>query len=153
MAMTTPITSRLGLFVVAAALAFPAAQAHAKEQTYFCTFTPHRQTGWIPEQAGYVIDTEAGRALANDVFIQYKHKKAIETDFKRASAKRVELKYTLANLPAKSPTGETTKLTLTYVMSLNIDTGAAKMRSTIHHATGYDGNTGTGSCQVVKNKR
>ncbi|WP_204114703.1 hypothetical protein [Shimia biformata] len=151
------IASKTAIYVarvaLAACLIVPASQSMAKEQTYFCKFKPNRVTGWIPEQAGYLIDIENETAMVSDQFTHYAHKGAVKANYKRASEKRVELKYTIKNLPARSQTGETTKLSITYLVSLNIATGKAKMRATMHHPTGYDGNAGSGSCEIVKNKR
>lgn len=134
-----------------AAVSLYTVPALAESQVYFCNFEAHRNKGWVPEQAYYEIDLDNQAALVSDGFIYaVNDKKGLKPEFKRPSAKRVEMKYKLNNLTGTFPDGETIKTSVTYIVTVNISNLKAKIRTRIHSAGGYDGNTASGPCSIVK---
>ncbi|WP_204114704.1 hypothetical protein [Shimia biformata] len=136
------------LAAIAGALALAPVSAMAAATTYKCEFKSNTTYGGIPPEAYYAVDLETGEAAALDWSIQEEFGEAINVSFKQASAKRVQLKYTLNKLPGRNENGAKTDIKVSYTVSLNVRDKNAKIRGILHGS--HNEFAGSGPCVVVK---
>lgn len=132
-------------FLISTLLVLSTLPAMSAPRAYECTYDGHTGRNGLQEKAVYVIDAEAGTAMAYDGFIHHSNKAPIPTSFKKLQPGKYLLKWQLNNVPTKQSNAR-----LTATFSARVNTG--NMSSTISlwvHGGDRD-IRGSGPCTLLR---
>jgi hypothetical protein len=132
-------------FLAGTLLVFSTLPAMAAPTAYQCKYEGHTGRNNVQNSVIYVIDAEAGTAMAYDGLIHQTNKVPIPTSFKVLQPGKYLLTWKLDNIPSKRG-----NISLTATFTARVNTG--KMSSTIDTRIHRADNDirGSGPCTVLR---
>ncbi|SPJ29573.1 hypothetical protein [Falsiruegeria mediterranea] len=131
-------------------------ESFAAEQEYHCKYGVRSKSGWVPEEAVYVIDLDEKKAVAFDSHIKFSNETPMQAKFRQRTNGEYKLAWNLKSMPSRRKrtvegmvlNDYETTIDAHYQAWLNPKTMAVKMRVSVGRTT--DTINGKGSCKLVK---
>jgi hypothetical protein len=132
-------------FLAGTLLVLSTLPAMAAPTAYECKYEGHTGRNGLQKKAVYVIDPEAGTAMAYDGLIHHTHKAPLPTSYKELQPGKYLLKWQLDNIPSKRG-----NISLTATFSARVNTGNRSSTISVRMHGADNDIRGSGRCTVLR---